>query len=140
VPVAIDTNVIIAALVSWHDQHERAVAVVENHLKRGDLVLPVPALVESYAVMTRLPAPHRLAPGDAFQVLHESFGDVQLAAVPTVGIWRTLREMAGASVSGGRSYDGWIVKAAIAAKATALLTFNVRDFDAFAHQIEIAAP
>lgn len=139
-PVAIDTNVVIAALLSWHEHHETAATVVEGHLSGGDLVLPVPALLESYAVMTRLPAPHRLAPGVAFELLHESFRSVKLASVRTAGTWTTLRELVEASIAGGRSYDAWIVKAALAAGATKLLTFNVRDFEAFSKQIDIALP
>src|SRR2546422_3207638 len=31
--------------------------------------LPISALIEAYSVLTRLPAPYRLAPADAFAVL-----------------------------------------------------------------------
>ena len=139
-PVAVDTNVVIAALVSWHEHHERAAPAVDRHLRRGDLVLPVPALIESYAVMTRLPAPHRLAPADAFRILHESFAAVRLASLPPHETWAWLEHLAGEAIAGGRTYDAMIVRAALAAKATVLLTLNRRDLEPFSRQIEIVEP
>src|ERR1043166_9312671 len=61
---ALDTSAIIAALLTWHESHELALeALVGSMAARGSrLVVPGPALVEAYAVMTRLPAPRRLPP------------------------------------------------------------------------------
>ena len=49
---------------------------------REDMVIPAHSLVESYAVMTRLPAPHRVAPADAVQLLRENFADVKIVTQP----------------------------------------------------------
>ena len=69
---AVDTSVVIAALLAWHESHEPALdsMIAARH---GGLVLPAPALTEAYSVMTRLPAPHRLAPADACELLSGSF-------------------------------------------------------------------
>lgn len=136
--VAVDTNVVVAALLSWHEFHARAARAVGQRI--GGLVLPVPVLTESYSVMTRLPAPHRLAPGDALRLLQHTFQNERLAGFPTHDSWRFLVECAGHGVAGGRTYDALIVRAAVAAKATGLLTFNARDFRPFESEIAIVIP
>lgn len=51
-----DTNVMIAAVCDWHEHHAAASAEIEARLNRGEsLVAAGPALVEAYAVLTRLP-------------------------------------------------------------------------------------
>ena len=65
-----DTSCMIAAICSWREHHERAVAEFERPFDQEDvLVSAAPALVEAYAVLTRLPPPHRLTPTDAAQLL-----------------------------------------------------------------------
>jgi predicted nucleic acid-binding protein len=56
----------IAAITSWHDRHERARQEIENRLNRKQrMIVSGPALIEAYSVLTRLPAPNRIAPADA---------------------------------------------------------------------------
>ena len=59
---AVDTSVIIAALLGWHEAHDPALRalITASDTGGGTLLIPAPALVEAYAVMTRLPAPHEL--------------------------------------------------------------------------------
>ena len=55
-----DTSVLVPALLSWHPAHEECrAAVVEV------AVLPSHVFLETYSVLTRLPAPHRVAARDA---------------------------------------------------------------------------
>lgn len=59
----------VAAVCTWHEHHDRAAREIEQRLRRGEKMLVAgPALVESYAVLTRLPPPHRLSPVDALVV------------------------------------------------------------------------
>lgn len=58
---AVDTSVIVAGLLAWHQRHPEANAAIESVLVYGKAILPAPALVEAFSVMTRLPAPHRLS-------------------------------------------------------------------------------
>jgi predicted nucleic acid-binding protein len=60
---AVDTSCIVAAVCSWHEHHAAAAAAIEARYEAGDrLAVAAHGLVEAYAVLTRLPAPHRLAP------------------------------------------------------------------------------
>lgn len=69
-----DTGVMVAAVCGWHEHHRRAVRALEARLAGGDtLVVAASALIETYAVLTRLPPPHRLAPGDAGTLVHANF-------------------------------------------------------------------
>jgi predicted nucleic acid-binding protein len=66
---AVDTSVVVAALLGWHEAHEPARRALERGLAAERIVMPAPALLEAYAVMTRLPSPHRIRPADAAALL-----------------------------------------------------------------------
>ena len=128
---ALDSSVILAGLLGWHEAHDRAFrALVRARAAEGAaLVVPSPALVEAYAVMTRLPAPHRLAPGDAIELLSGSFeGRSVIVSLSETETWRFLRDAAGDEIAGGRSCDALILRCARKAKASTLLTLDRRDF------------
>lgn len=98
----------------------------------GELVLPADSLVETYSVLTRLPAPHRLSPADAFRLLEESFHGVKTVALAATEIWRLLRALAEDQVAGGAVYDARIVAAAVKGGANRILTLNARHFERLA--------
>jgi predicted nucleic acid-binding protein len=138
---AIDTSVVVAALLGWHENHEVARKALERSLAAERIVLPAPTLVESYAVMTRLPSPHRLSPTDATALLRETFAGVNTVALDGDEVWQLIDELETSQVAGGRSYDGHILACARKAGATRLLTFNDRDFLALGDAtIEIVRP
>src|SRR5438132_12231829 len=55
---AADSSLVVAAFASWHEKHDAARRVLN-----GALRLIEHCVLETYSVLTRLPAPHR-APGD----------------------------------------------------------------------------
>ena len=138
---AVDTSVIVAALLAWHESHEPALASLIDALG-GVLVVPAPALTEAYSVMTRLPAPHRLAPADARELLSGSFE--QRAAVVSLTekeTWRFLRDTSRRGVAGGSTYDALILACAHKARARRVLTLDSRDFLRLeTGEIEIVVP
>jgi predicted nucleic acid-binding protein len=122
--------VIVAALLGWHEHHAAAQRALEAAMEGGTIVVPVPALVEAYAVMTRLPAPHRLRPADAHALLSGNFaGAAQVNGLSGEECWAMLEKLAGQGVAGGRTYDAHILAAAVKGRATAVLTLNVEDFE-----------
>jgi predicted nucleic acid-binding protein len=136
---AADTSVIIAALLSWHERHDSARTALDRMLEENGLVLPAPVLLEAYSVMTRLPAPHRLSPSDAFELLRSTFGSVSIVTLDEDEIWPLLERTATDGVAGGRTYDAHIMACARKAKAGRLLTLNPRDFDPLeVREIEVA--
>lgn len=128
--VAVDTSVVVAALLARHDEHEAALLALQKALAESDLILPVPTLVEAYAVLTRLPAGARLSPADAHRILEETFRHRAVV----VGLdgddgWALLSSSVPLEIAGGSTYDAHIVACARKAAATTLLTFNRRHFE-----------
>lgn len=128
---SLDSHCMIAAVCGWHERHAAAAAAIEQRLERGDhLVVAAHALVEAYAVLTRLPAPHRLAPADAWALVKGNFvADATLATLPATAHVALLDTLATAGLGGGRTYDALIAASAAHAKVDELLTFNPRHFD-----------
>ncbi len=129
--IALDTSVIVAGLLSWHEHHEASVRALEEALgSAAGVVLPLTALIEAYAVMTRLPAPHRLAAKDALALLEDSFrGRVRLVGLSGDDGWRFARGLGERGIAGGRTYDALIAAAARQGGAARILTLNRQHFE-----------
>lgn len=143
VPVfLLDSSCMIAAICTWHEQHAAAAAELERRLHRGEqLAIPAPALVESYAVLTRLPAPHRLSPADAWTLLEVNFiEDRRIIALSGALYVATVRALAKQGVGGGRSFDAVIAECAREARPATLLTFDRRHFDPPPEGISVVEP
>lgn len=128
---ALDTSVIVPALLSWHEHHAAALPIVRDALAdEGGVIIPVPALVEAYAVITRLPAPWRIRPTDAHRLLVETFrGKALVVGLEGDEVWELLDDALANAVSGGASYDAHIAACAKKAGARRLATFNRRHFE-----------
>ncbi|SRR6266508_353513 len=138
-----DTSCMVASLCTWHAHHDPAREEISQRLERGEtLIVAAPALVESYAVLTRLPAPFRLAPADAGALLETNFvraGRVLALAAPAYR--RLLRRAPAEGIAGGRMYDAVIAECLLKARPATLLTFNARHFLAFSGRgLEIVVP
>ena len=126
----LDTSCMIAAVCSWHVHHSRASAEIERRLQRRErMLVAAPALIEAYAVLTRLPAPHRLSPSDALSLLEANFLQAgKTVALSSESYSALLRQAPANGIAGGRSYDAVIAYCAAQTRASALLTFNETDF------------
>jgi predicted nucleic acid-binding protein len=128
---ALDTSCMVAAVCTWHERHADTVAGIEDRLDRGEqLAIAAHALLETYAVLTGLPSPHRLSPADAWALVRANF--VESAAVVALtgsANISLLTRLAATGTGGGRSYDAVIAVCAAMAQVDALLTLNPRHFD-----------
>lgn len=140
---AIDTSVIVAALLSWHQDHDAALASLQRLLVEEEpILLPTRVLIEAFSVMTRLPKPHRVDPQDALTLLTMTLEDkVDLIALPAQGYWGSLRTFVARGSRGGTVYDAEIIECSLQAGATRILTLNLRHFQRLAPaEIEIRRP
>lgn len=139
---AADSSVLVAALASWHESHTEAVRMLEGAMAKGStLVIPADALTETYAVLTRLPAPHRIAPSVALELLQKSFLRIRVTALESAETWDFLETCAAGQVAGGAVYDARIAAAAVKGRATRILTLNARHFERLAPPgLEVVAP
>lgn len=127
---ALDTSVVVASLLTWHEHHERALAaLVAARSSTSGAILPLPALLESYAVLTRLPPPTRLAPSAAWRLLEAAFAThTTIPALDGATGWAMVEALPAAGVAGGATYDAHILACAKRAGAARLSTFNLRHF------------
>lgn len=130
---ALDTSVVVAALLGWHDAHE-----VSRRASVGNAV-PAHVMIETYSVLTRLPAPHRLSSEVAGSLLQAWFPPPRVL-VPPNDLSRSLIErFVDADVAGGAAYDALVGLTAVS-HGLELVTRDVRaarTYDAIgvAHQI-----
>lgn len=111
--IAIDTSVAVPALSAGHPGHAQAHAVVAAERPS----LPAHAAIETYAVLTRLPAPAGVAAGIAAQLVVRNFGG-RILHLPDDELCPLLDRLAAAGISGGATYDALIAGTAQAAGAT----------------------
>ncbi|MBI2203362.1 MAG: PIN domain-containing protein [Candidatus Rokubacteria bacterium] len=125
-----DTSCLVAAVAAWHPEHAAAEGEINARLRRGEpMMLAAAALIEAYSVLTRLPAPFRVSPGEAQRLLAGSFLDIGTTIALDGRAYRALLDRAARDgISGGRIYDAVIAASAERAKVDALLTFNVGHF------------
>jgi toxin FitB len=111
--------VVIAALATWHEQHDRAAAALESVT-----ALPAHVIVEAYAVLTRLPSGLAVSPTSAATVLAHRFADTPLR-LDDAEASALLERLAAAGVFGGATYDGLVALEA-EAHGRVLLTLDER--------------
>lgn len=114
-----DTSVTVAAFASWHEDHRLALGA----LTPGVSLIGHVAL-ETYAVLTRLPAPHRVSPELVTEYLTRTFAG-PLLLLSAREHRRLLSALSAARITGGAVYDALIAATALAAGET-LLTLDRR--------------
>lgn len=132
----------MAAVCSWHEHHSQAAAEIDRRLDRGEqLCTPAPAIVEAYAVLTRLPPPHRLSAADAWALVEGNFvSAATVIALSADRIIDLLGQAAREEIAGGRTYDFVIGECAREAAVDALLTFNRRHFEPAPAGVAVVEP
>jgi hypothetical protein len=117
--LAADSSVAVAAFASWHAQHESA-----NRALRDGTRLIAHAAVETYSVLTRLPAPHRAPAGIVRDYLSARFPEPYLF-LDAVAYKALLAMLVDRRITGGAAYDALIAMTAAGAGAR-LLSCDVR--------------
>jgi predicted nucleic acid-binding protein len=112
--IAVDTSVVVAAFASWHEGHASAIAVLAHRPR-----IPAHVLVETYSVLTRLPAPHRAPAPLVAAFLAERFAEAPLQ-LPARAHLRLVEEAAASGLAGGAIYDALIAATARHARARLL--------------------
>jgi len=130
-----DTSCLIALLCHWHERHAITLKEMNHRIRAGDTaVLSAHSLVESFAVLTRLPYPYRLSGRDAWELLDANFSKSELVSLTPRQYWGVLKTCRDSGISGGQIYDGVIAACARRAKAKILLTWNPDHFLPFGDQ------
>jgi predicted nucleic acid-binding protein len=117
--IAADSSVAVAAFASWHEQHESA-----NRALQAGARLVAHAAVETYSVLTRLPAPHRAPAAIVRDYLSARFPEPYLF-LDAVAYKALLTMLVDLRITGGAAYDALIAVTAAGAGAR-LLSCDVR--------------
>jgi len=110
--IAVDTSVVVAAFASWHEAHRQCAQLLARRPR-----LPAHALIESYSVLTRLPAPHRAAASIVAEFLADRFPQRPLV-LPAGSLSAFVAGAAAAALTGGAVYDALIAATAKHASST----------------------
>ena len=136
-----DTSCLVAAVCTWHEHHERTHREIERRVRADEvLVLAAHSLFETYAVLTRLPAPYRLRAEDALALIESNWSGTPITHLTGDETWRALLGTGRLGVIGGQTYDALVASIALKAGASTLLTWNVRNFLAFSDRIAVLTP
>lgn len=136
-----DTSVLVASVCDWHEHYRLSRTEILGRADSGQkLVLAAHSLAETYAVLTRLPGRYRIPPRVALALLEENWSETPTIHLDGHEVWSALGEARRQAATGGRMYDVLIAHSAIKAGASALVTWNVRHFAAFANSLDIVTP
>ena len=115
----VDSGIMVAAFAPWHERHSDAMTLMVDKPQAV-----AHSLVETYSVLTRLPAPFRAPAAVVATFLARRFPDdpLVLTAGDLVGL---LGRLATAGVHGGAVYDA-IIGATAGAADCVLLTLDRR--------------
>lgn len=111
--ICLDTSVVVPLFATWHEAHHDVV-----HVLAEEPQLPARVAIEAYAVLTRLPAPHRVPAGIVVNFLDRLFPPAKrlvLGADTLQGAPARCRE---AGIDGGATYDGLVALVALAHEGT----------------------
>ena len=133
----LDTSCIVALLASWHEHHALTAHAVN---KLPNLVIAAHTLLETYAALTRLPASFRLAPSTVSTLVLQLAKETAVVGLSANELSKVVLRANEQNVSGGRIYDFVIGLCAEKAKATRLLTWNVRHFQSLGLRCEVCSP
>jgi predicted nucleic acid-binding protein len=138
----LDSSCLVALACAWHEHHEATRADLERRERQGERLLTAcHALIEAYAVLTRLPPPYRRSPEEAYALLLGSWKDSEAVSLSGREHWKLLASARAASIAGGRTYDALIAACARKAKAATLLTWNPSHFEGLGGSgLEIVSP
>ena len=123
----------VAAFSSWHPDHRRALEALENLMaQQWEFCVVNHTVFETYSVLTRLPAPHRISPADAWTLVSKNLLSRKLIQLRTQGTASFVHSLALRQIGGGRTYDALIAATAKDGGACVLLTLNPSHFRDFA--------
>jgi len=139
--LGVDTSVIVAAVHANHPMHVPAATWLDDAFSSHELVVAHHSVLETYAVLTRLPAKYRLSPSEAQMVIHGTLhGNAHIAPFDSESVWESLDAIIAAPAAGGAAYDAFIIHLLATAGAERIVTYNVREFRRLAHEISVSEP
>lgn len=124
-----DTSCLIAAFCQWHEHNTATLAEVTRRIDQGStLAIAAHSLLETYSVLTRLPAPRRLPSDQALALIQANLAHHKILAIEPRDYWKLLQTCSDKGWTGGVVYDALVAALAESHGIPEILTHNQRDF------------
>jgi predicted nucleic acid-binding protein len=136
-----DTSVLVAALLSEHEHHDRSFALFQSATPKQS-ACAAHSLAEVYATLTRYPGRQRLSAEHAVLLIEELKRRLSLVWLDADEYCASIHRVAAIQIIGGAVYDGLAAACALKAGAGKLYTWNVRHFNLLGAEVEriVATP
>jgi predicted nucleic acid-binding protein len=139
--IGVDSSVLIAGVHANHPLHAVAAGWLIQNISSHSLIVAHHSILESYAVLTRLPGNLRLTGPETKQLLESTIKpNMEVAEFHSSSIWDCVELLVSHSTVGGQSYDTFIAGILIKSGAEAIATFNTTHFIEFASKLTIIDP
>lgn len=139
--VVVDTNVIVAALAQDHEHHAESFALFARE-QRLALAVAAHCYAEAFITLTRRGehAPFRWPAREAWAALESIAAVTRLVGLTPAQSFEAVRDFAAIGNVGARVYDYLIARAALAAGAKLLVTWNVGHFRGLVDGLDVRRP
>lgn len=139
--ILIDTNVIVAALVEDHLHHAPSLALLSAD-PPFTIAVAAHSYAEAFTTLTRqgAHAPFQWPPGEAWAALESVAAVTRLVGLTPAQTFDAVRDFAAVGQIGARVYDHLIARAAQAAGAAMLVTWNVAHFRDLIEGLDVRTP
>lgn len=128
--VLLDSTVLVAGLVEDHPDHGRALRWLQQARSAAvEACVASHSLLETFAVLTRLPVSPRITPAAALALLGGVIDSVRIVTLGARDYRVVLDRCAERDLAGGVVYDALIARAAEKADAERLVTGNPSHFE-----------
>lgn len=123
----LDTSVLIPVALGDHERHEACLELFVRH-PQGEACCAAHSLAEVYAVLTKLPGKHRIAPDQAMLFIGSLRERLTVISLTGVEYAQALAQAASLGIQGGTVYDLLLSACALKAEAKAIYTSNLRHY------------
>lgn len=124
----LDSSVLVATFYADHEHHAASIGVFLRFPKK-DACCSAHSLAEVYATLTGMPAPRRVSGNEALLFLGDIRDRLTLIALDDLEYFQVMEASAAAGLSSGAIYDAILGHCALKAKARAIYTWNLKDFE-----------
>ena len=109
--IGVDSSILVAGVHANHPLHAVAAGWLIKNIPLHELIVSHHSILETYAVLTRLPGELRLTGPEAKQLLESTIKlNMRVADFSSSSIWECIDSLVNHSALGGHSYDVFIAE------------------------------
>ena len=139
--IGVDSCVIIAGVHASHPMHAVAADWLIRNIAENRLVVAHHSILETYAVLTRLPGRLRTSAAEAQKLIEGTVrANMNVAPFQSDAIWNCLDALIRQTTMGGSAYDAFILHILTAIGIKAFATFNTAHFARIDPQLALIDP